>query len=120
MATGLAKPQPGRQPASAETTQVIRVIIADSEAIFRVGIRKVNISTEIHAAFTRAIQEARGNDPRPALRADRAAVALVAQQADVGGVVERGRHATGLLVVARPEVAPLRGILAAARLHSSV
>jgi DNA-binding NarL/FixJ family response regulator len=41
MASGLAKPQPGRQLTSAEAARVIRVIIADSEAIFRVGIRKV-------------------------------------------------------------------------------
>lgn len=46
----------------------------------RAGIRKVNISTEIHAAFARALGEARGNDPRPALRAARAAVAEAARQ----------------------------------------
>jgi DNA-binding NarL/FixJ family response regulator len=40
MASGVAKPQPGTQPASAEADR-IRVIIADSQAIFRVGIRKV-------------------------------------------------------------------------------
>ncbi len=44
------------------------------------GIRKVNISTEIHAAFTRAIAGASGNDPRPALSAGRAAVAAVAAE----------------------------------------
>ncbi len=44
------------------------------------GIRKVNISTEIHAAFTRAIAGATGNDPRPALRAGIAAVAAVAEE----------------------------------------
>lgn len=42
------------------------------------GIRKVNISTEIHAAFARALQSASGNDPRPALRAGREAVAQAA------------------------------------------
>lgn len=46
----------------------------------RAGIRKVNISTEIHTAFAKAIAETRGNDPRPALRAARAAVAEVARQ----------------------------------------
>ena len=44
------------------------------------GIRKVNISTEIHAAFTRAIAGATGNDPRPALRAGRDAVAAAAEE----------------------------------------
>ncbi len=44
----------------------------------RAGIRKVNISTEIHAAFAHALQEGTGRDPRPALRAGRAAVAEVA------------------------------------------
>jgi len=42
------------------------------------GIRKVNISSELHSAFTKAIAEATGNDPRPALRAAREAVAQVA------------------------------------------
>jgi len=51
---------------------------ADMRAAVAAGIRKVNIGTEIHAAFTRAIAEATGNDPRPALRAGRAAVAAVA------------------------------------------
>ena len=46
----------------------------------RAGIRKVNISTEIHAAFARALTEASPPDPRPALRAARAAVAEVAAQ----------------------------------------
>jgi len=41
MATGVARGQSGPQSASAESTQPIRVIIADSQAIFRVGIRKV-------------------------------------------------------------------------------
>jgi DNA-binding NarL/FixJ family response regulator len=41
MASRLAKVQSGTQPASAENGQSIRVIIADSQAIFRVGIRKV-------------------------------------------------------------------------------
>ena len=44
----------------------------------RAGIRKVNIGTEVHSAFARALQEATGNDPRPALRAGRDAVAAVA------------------------------------------
>ena len=42
------------------------------------GIRKVNISSEIHSVFAKAIQESTGNDPRPALLAGRAAVAQVA------------------------------------------
>ena len=53
---------------------------ADLTAAVRVGIRKVNISTEIHAAFVRGLGEVRGNDPRPALRAARAAVAEAAAQ----------------------------------------
>lgn len=45
----------------------------------RSGIRKLNISTEIHAAFATALErEHRGSDPRPALRAARAAVAETA------------------------------------------
>jgi ketose-bisphosphate aldolase len=52
----------------------------DLRAAVRAGIRKVNISTEIHSAFAHAIADARGNDPRPALRAARAAVAEVAAQ----------------------------------------
>lgn len=39
------------------------------------GIRKVNLSTELHAAFARAIAEASGDDPRPALMHGRVAVA---------------------------------------------
>lgn len=49
----------------------------------RAGIRKVNISTEIHAAFVRGLSAdggPRGSDPRPALRAARAAVAEAAAQ----------------------------------------
>ena len=42
------------------------------------GIRKVNISSELHAAFARAIQNSSGTDPRPALTAAREAVAQVA------------------------------------------
>ncbi len=42
------------------------------------GIRKVNVSSELHAAFTRAIATATGDDPRPALMRGRAAVAEVA------------------------------------------
>ena len=41
MASRLAKAQLGTQPTSAENGPSIRVIIADSQAIFRVGIRKV-------------------------------------------------------------------------------
>jgi DNA-binding NarL/FixJ family response regulator len=41
MASGAVKPQPGNQAAPAEGAERIRVIIADSQAIFRVGIRKV-------------------------------------------------------------------------------
>jgi len=52
----------------------------DLRAAVRAGIRKVNISTEIHSAFARAIADAQGNDPRPALRAGRAAVADAAAQ----------------------------------------
>jgi fructose-bisphosphate aldolase class II len=44
----------------------------------RAGIRKVNVSTEIHAAFTAAVAAAEGTDPRPALRRARAAVAEAA------------------------------------------
>jgi ketose-bisphosphate aldolase len=50
----------------------------DLERAVAAGIRKVNISTEIHAAFTREIAEATGNDPRPALARARDAVAAVA------------------------------------------
>jgi fructose-bisphosphate aldolase class II len=54
------------------------------------GIRKVNIGTEIHAAFTRAIAGATGNDPRPALRAGRDAVAAVAEERiDLLGAAQR-------------------------------
>ncbi len=41
MASSAAKVQPGTESASAGTKEPIRVIIADSQAIFRVGIRKV-------------------------------------------------------------------------------
>jgi ketose-bisphosphate aldolase len=51
----------------------------DLKAAVLGGIRKVNIGTEIHAAFTKAIAGATGNDPRPALRAGRNAVAAVAE-----------------------------------------
>lgn len=44
----------------------------------RAGIRKVNISAEIHAAFARALAAGVEADPRPALRRARAAVAEVA------------------------------------------
>ncbi len=46
----------------------------------RAGIRKVNVSSELHAAFAVAVAEARGDDPRPALKRARAAVADVAAQ----------------------------------------
>ena len=56
----------------------------------RAGIRKVNISTEIHAAFVRGLGEVRGNDPRPALRAARAAVTETAmQRIDLLGAARR-------------------------------
>jgi len=42
------------------------------------GIRKVNFSSELHAAFARALQVGIGADPRPALTAAREAVAQVA------------------------------------------
>ena len=41
MASHLAKEQVGTEPTSAANGQPTRVIIADSQAIFRVGIRKV-------------------------------------------------------------------------------
>jgi fructose-bisphosphate aldolase class II len=56
------------------------VTAADLTASVAAGLRKVNISTEIHAAFVRGIGAPSGNDPRPALRAARAAVAEVAGQ----------------------------------------
>ena len=51
-------------------------------AAISAGVRKVNISREIHRAFTGALAEALsggGEDPRPALRAARSAVAAVAR-----------------------------------------
>ena len=50
----------------------------DLREAVRAGIRKVNIATEVHSAFARGLQEAGGNDPRPALRAGRDAVATMA------------------------------------------
>ncbi len=50
----------------------------DLREAVRAGIRKVNIGTEVHSAFARGLQEAGGNDPRPALRAGRDAVATMA------------------------------------------
>ena len=44
----------------------------------RAGIRKVNISSEIHGAFAQALGRGVEGDPRPALRRARAAVAEVA------------------------------------------
>ncbi|MFN8585020.1 MAG: class II fructose-bisphosphate aldolase [Dehalococcoidia bacterium] len=52
----------------------------DLRSAVRAGIRKVNISTEIHTAFAQAIGGASGKDPRPALRAAREAAADVAAQ----------------------------------------
>ena len=46
----------------------------------RAGIRKLNVSSEIHAAFAAAIAGSRGGDPRPVLLEARAAVATVAAQ----------------------------------------
>jgi ketose-bisphosphate aldolase len=63
----------------------------DLREAVRAGIRKVNVSTEIHAAFTRAIREAAGNDPRPALRAGREAVAqAAADRIELLGAARRG------------------------------
>ena len=42
------------------------------------GVRKVNVSSELHAAFAAALDERSGADPRPALKAARAAVAETA------------------------------------------
>ncbi|MDA0270987.1 MAG: class II fructose-bisphosphate aldolase [Chloroflexi bacterium] len=54
------------------------------------GIRKVNISSEIHAAFASAIAQSTGSDPRPALNAARAAVATVAaERIDLLGAARR-------------------------------
>ena len=62
----------------------------DLKAAVLGGIRKVNISTEIHAAFTAAIAGATGSDPRPALRAGRDAVAQVAtDRIDLLGAAQR-------------------------------
>ncbi len=51
----------------------------DLTAAVDAGIRKVNISTEIHAAFARALAAGVDADPRPALRRAREAVAAAAQ-----------------------------------------
>jgi ketose-bisphosphate aldolase len=51
----------------------------DLSAAVEAGIRKVNISTEIHAAFAAALARGVDADPRPALRRARAAVAAAAQ-----------------------------------------
>jgi tagatose 1,6-diphosphate aldolase GatY/KbaY len=50
----------------------------DMRRAVEAGIRKVNISSELHAAFALAIRESTGGDPRPALMAARAAVAQIA------------------------------------------
>ena len=44
----------------------------------RAGIRKVNVGTEVHAAFAGALRDASAADPRPALQLARAAVAEAA------------------------------------------
>lgn len=63
----------------------------DLELAIAAGIRKVNISTEIHAAFLRAMVEATGKDPRPALAAGREAVAEAAvERIDVLGAAYQG------------------------------
>lgn len=50
----------------------------DMRRAVEAGIRKVNISSELHTAFALAIRESTGSDPRPALTAGRVAVAQVA------------------------------------------
>ncbi len=50
----------------------------DMRLAVEAGIRKVNISSEIHAAFAHALQAGTGGDPRPSLKAGREAVAQVA------------------------------------------
>ncbi len=63
----------------------------DMELAVAAGIRKVNISTEIHAAFVQAMVEATGTDPRPALVAARDAVAAVAaDRIDLLGAAYQG------------------------------
>lgn len=62
----------------------------DLRASVLAGIRKVNISSEIHAAFARALAEASGGDPRPALVRGREAVAQVAmERIDLLGAARR-------------------------------
>ena len=57
----------------------------------RAGVRKLNVSTEIHAAFANAVAETSGSDPRPALRAARNAVAAAASlRIDALGSALRG------------------------------
>lgn len=56
----------------------------------RAGIRKVNISTEIHSTFARALADGVDADPRPALRRARAAVAdAAAARIDLLGAAHR-------------------------------
>lgn len=56
----------------------------------RAGIRKVNISTEIHSAFARALNEGVEADPRPALRRARSAVSeAAAARIEVLGASQR-------------------------------
>lgn len=66
------------------------VVPAQLREAVRAGIRKVNISTEIHAAFARALAAGVESDPRPALRRARAAVAEVAaSRIDLLGAARR-------------------------------
>ena len=44
----------------------------------RAGVRKLNVSTEIHTAFAQAVAGITGSDPRPALRQARHAGATPA------------------------------------------
>ncbi len=56
----------------------------------RAGIRKVNISTEIHSAFARALAAGVEADPRPALMRARAAVAdAAAARIELLGAAQR-------------------------------
>lgn len=62
----------------------------DLRASVLAGIRKVNISSEIHAAFARVLAESSGSDPRPALARGREAVAQVAmERIDLLGAARR-------------------------------
>jgi ketose-bisphosphate aldolase len=66
------------------------VVPAQLREAVRAGIRKVNIATEIHGAFARALAAGVESDPRPALRRARAAVAEVAaSRIDLLGAARR-------------------------------